>query len=219
LLVWRLVAASVLLLIGILVLDLIPIIVSPDYDADAVMRVIQRTPLRFFPAGAKVAASKMESLHTYRQANYNFVSGSVAFQSNPIMVFFDMLGSGRANIWSVFLAGTSFEPNSGGLNIGTFFVLHAHNEYIQLLYEYGFFVGGLNILFFFAGWVVSVIRYVKDKKDIFLLPLLMIPMMFGMWVGETSSVFFQLTGISLICLMTVVAFGNSEKPGEASKTE
>lgn len=212
-----LIATSVLLMAGILILDVIPVIVSPDYDADAVMRIIGYTPLRFFPGGAQEVVAKMESLHTYRQANYNFVSDSTAFQNNPIMVFLDMLGSGRASIWNVFLANTSFEPNSGGLYIGTFFVLHAHNEFIQLMFEYGFFVGGMNILFFIIGWIVVVIRYVKDKKEIFLLPLLMIPMMLGMWVGETSSVFYQLTGISLICLMTVVLFGIPDKTGEELK--
>ena len=209
-----LIAVSLLFLLGILILDLIPVVVSPDFDADALRRMIDYTPLRFFPAGAEEVIEKIRNLHSYRQSNYNFVSLDANFQNNPIVVFVNMLGSGRASIWYVFLQNTSFEAGGGGLDVGTLFALHAHNEYIQLLYEYGFFAGGLTILFYLAGWITASVCYVKSKNDLFILPILLLPMMFGMWVGEISSVFFSLTGIALVCLMTVVIFGSGKNREE-----
>ena len=214
-----LIAVSVLLLLGILILDFIPVVVSPDYDNAALQRIIDNTPLHYFPAGAEELIGKIQSLHEYRRSNYNFVSVNADFQNNPIVVFLNMIGSGRASIWYVFLQNTSFEPGSGGLNVGTIFSLHAHNEYIQLLYEYGFFAGGLTILFFVTGWIISVIRYVKDKNDLFFFPVVILPMMLGMWVGEMSTVYFSLTGISLICLMTVILFGGRNSFEEAVNNE
>ena len=136
------------------------------------------------------------------------------------MAFLNKLSSSRLQLWVRFLEEATFEgQGSGGMIVREYFAYNAHNEYVQVLYEYGFLAGGVLIIFVLTSWVVAIVRFAKDRKGRYLLPVLMISMMVGMWIGERSSLYYPLTFMGFLCMLPgmVDYHGGSVKGGKGEE--
>ena len=214
-----LLAIGLIGLLGFFVVDGINKIASVGFEPAQVRLMIDKTPLRLFPAASDYILAKITNFH-------NLKNPETAFIDNPIKMFLNYIGSHRPAIWRLFIEQFTFKGTAGtGLTYRSYFAFNAHNQYIQVLYEQGILSGGLNILFFVVTWLICVVGYVKTKKEIFFAPTIYSAMMFGMWMGEGSSVCFSLTFIGLFLLMPSVMNRFSamepveEVKEEASKTE
>ncbi|MCR4814655.1 MAG: hypothetical protein K5879_07505 [Lachnospiraceae bacterium] len=194
-----------ILLAGIGFLELVQY-VSNGYDRAEFLNFVSRTPLKYFPAGAEVLAFKLQVAHEFRSILFHGMSITASFIKSPFLMLLNSLGAGRLFIWAKYLEDTSFMGNGGGVMVADYFALTAHNEYVQLLYEFGFFTGALYILFYIACFVRSIVNYTKDRNEIFLFSMTFLSMMFGMWTGEMSNIFFVLTFLSTFLAMAGIRY-------------
>ena len=193
-----LLALGLICLLGFLVVDGINRIASVGFDPEKARLIINKTPLRLFPAAADTIVGKIKAFHNLNNPYTDYIT-------NPVKMFLNYIGSSRPAIWEVFAEHTTFKgTESSGLMYRSYFAFNAHNQYVQVLYEQGIVSGGLNILFFILGWLSSVIGYVKTKKEMFFAPTILVPMMLAMWMGEGSSICFALTFISFFAMMPAV---------------
>ena len=179
---------------------------STGYDRDKLIQFAMQTPLKYFPAGVEVLAFKLEVVHQFKSILFHGMSITATFIKSPLLMFLNTLGAGRLFIWREYLNHTSFMGNSGGEIVADYFALTAHNEYIQLLYEFGFFAGAVCIIFYIASFIASIVNYVKERSDIFFMPMAFMAMMLGMWTGEMSNIFFVLTFLSTLLIMANIMF-------------
>ncbi len=208
-----LVIATIILAGGLLALSAVNHIIDAGYSEEAVKTVLQHTPLRLYPMGLNSIAGRMEYFR-------NLDNPGAEFITSPLLVFAYRLSSNRLGLWKHFLEASTFTGTNGaGIQVDSYFAYNAHNQYVQVLYEQGFLSGGLNILFFVFGWIVSIVNYVKTKKEIFFVPVALLSMMFGMWVGEGSSICFALTFLSLFVLMASVMFSTKDPSAEAEEND
>ena len=91
------------------------------------------------------------------------------------------------------------------------FILSIRNQYLQYLYEFGFFTGGLNILLFLVMWVVAIIRFVKTSRARYLFPVIVIAMTLGTWINVSSGVLYPLGFIAMLSMLPVLVDLKSTK--------
>ena len=210
-LIRALVMIIVLLGLGIGMIEGVEWVLSPSYNPATIQNIIDKTPLHFFPAGADVIMRKLTNFHELRQINGAFIS-------SPTLLFLNYLGATRPAIWRVYLEYTTFHAgDSTGLPYQRFFNISAHNQYIQTLFNNGYFVGGLNILLFVSGFIGSIVGYVKTKTEKYFVPMVLFPVMLGMWVGERSTMFYALTFITIMCFFPLMSKYRYTRPDCFSK--
>ncbi len=74
----------------------------------------------------------------------------------------------------------------------------AHNTYIQFLVEYGYISFVEVVILFIYSLIISIRRFLSDKKYTNLLPFLWITNMIGVWIGESSMFFYPETFFGLM---------------------
>ena len=201
-----LVMAIVLLGLGIALIEGVEWVLSPSYSPDVIQNIVDKTPLHFFPAGSDVIIRKLTHFHDLRQVNGAFIS-------SPVLLFLNYLGATRPAIWRVYLEYTTFHAgDSAGLPYQRFFNMSAHSQYVQTLFNNGYFVGGLDILLFISGFIGSIVGYVKTRTEKYFVPMVLFPMMLGMWVGERSTMFYALTFITMMCFFPLMSQYKYTKP-------
>ena len=99
------------------------------------------------------------------------------------------------------------------------FVLAAKVQYLQYLYQFGYFAGGLNLIVFIGLWVVSVIKYIKTRKMWYLMPMLFFAMTFGAWFNVSSGLFYSLVFFSVLSLYPLLVEIRPLKKKKKKKTE
>ena len=208
-----LVAVVLVLLAGFLFVNGVNAAASVGFEPDKVKELLDKTPLRLFPAASNTILRKVTAFHNVSKMHSDFIN-------NPVLMFMNHLGTSRLGIWKEFLARTTFKGTDGaGIMYRSYFAYNAHNQYIQTLYEQGILAGGMNILFYIVAWIANVVGYVKTKKEIFFVPTILLPMMFAMWTGEGSTICFALTFISFFALMAGVMNRVNVKAEEAEAEE
>ena len=203
---------------GILFLELVKYLVY-EYNRDEFLQFVANSPLKSFYATAEVLAFKFEVAHEFKSILFHGKSISATFIESPLLMLLNSLGSGRIFIWHEYLNTISFIGQSGELPIADDPALHAHNEFIQILYEFGFFAGGMYILFYLVSFIGCIAGFIKEKSVIKFMPMISLAMMLGMWTGETSSIHFILTFISTFLLMYFVIFPNKKNKKMANSPE
>ncbi len=134
------------------------------------------------------------------------------FIQSSAVTFLHVFSSTRIGIFAKYLRETSFVNNSGGEWYHGYFAPGAHSQYIQILYEYGFLVGGLNILLFIGGWISSIIGWVKKKDFIYFVTMIVLSMTLGIWTGEVCAITYPISFISLFLIGRMIVdspFDNS----------
>ena len=197
---------------GIFLLDFIRYLVN-GYNQEEFLRFIDNSPLKVLSGTAHVLATKLENAHQFKSIYFHGMSISSSFIESPLLMLMNSLGSGRIFIWREYLKNTSFMGNSGELPVADIVALHAHNEYIQSLYEFGFAAGAMYIILYLVAYVRSIIGYLKEKSPFFFVSMISLAMMLGMWTGETSSIHFLLTFITTLLMMINVVFMHKKREG------
>ena len=204
-----LIVLLIIVLGGIIFLYLVNYLFS-GYNREAFLQFVENSPLKVFYATAEVLAFKLEVAHQFKSILFHGKSISATFIQSPGLMLLNSLASGRIFIWHEYLNKITFVGQSGELPIADDAALHAHNEFIQILYEFGFFAGGMYILLYLVSFIGSIAGYIKEKSVIKFIPMISLAMMLGMWTGETSSIHFILTFISTFLLMFFVIFPNKK---------
>ncbi len=139
-----------------------------------------------------------------RRAHYMFdeprtFADSKIFETNSLINYLDLFSSGRLSIIVEFAKHFNFTGNtSEGLQVGTYFAYSAHNSYTQVIYEYGYFGGGLFILWLAYSTVASALQYLKERKIIQVLPCIWMAMTLGILMGEIVSLFTPVIVMTLL---------------------
>lgn len=204
----------ILLIAGFVFLNFLRTLAGSDFDKKVFESALQKTPLRFFPSGMNTLIRKMEVFHK------NPWKGD-AFFGNPLLAFFNSWGSSRPGIWREYAMRFSFTGSIDGVMYGTFNPMNAHSGYVQVIYNFGYLAGGMNILFYLTAWIASIVGYVKSKKEAFFVPMVLLTLMLGMWTGEMSNITFAMTVIPLVICVPAISsrVGKKEEDKETSESE
>ena len=124
-----------------------------------------------------------------------------------LFTFLDVITSYRMEFYKTFIKGLNFQGNGTlGYYIEKYDVwaLHAHSTYLQFASSYGILTGIEVVLVLIASVVRTVKRYIKSNQSlIYLLPLLWLANMIGVWMGETMWFFFPVSfyGLMFIAML------------------
>ena len=119
----------------------------------------------------------------------------------------DRLSSGRITIAKAFSPYFNYEGNGPvGLEVDGYWAYNAHNNFVQILLEYGWFTLIEFVTLVIMGLVTSVKRYLNsDRSPIALLPVMWLAAMLGVWCGEVSSIYYPATFFGLIFISRLMA--------------
>ena len=163
---------------------------SDAFDGDAINSAIQNSALKPVSSGVEYIVDKLVRAQELKDIKEN------AFPPRSIGRFLDFFSSSRLGISYEFLKQSTFQGTGGdGIQyyFGDYFAYNAHDQYVQILYNYGFLAGGVNILYYLTIWIASIVRYRKTRKSEFFLAMSMLSVMLGMWLGEASGIYASLT--------------------------
>ena len=119
----------------------------------------------------------------------------------------DRLSSGRITIAKAFSPYFNYEGNGPiGLEVQGYWAYNAHNNFVQILLEYGWFTLIEFVTLVIMGLVTAVKRYLKsDRSPIALLPVMWLAAMLGVWCGEVSSIYYPATFFGLMFISRLTA--------------
>ncbi|MCR4814943.1 MAG: hypothetical protein K5879_08985 [Lachnospiraceae bacterium] len=186
-------------------------IAAEDFDTVAFAENVMKSPLSLFANVAEDLTGKVEMFHRGAGGYGDFIQPKTfaaylnVFMDSRIGIFFETIGA--LNWDGHVLVGVNADS----------FVMATKNEYIQLLYEFGYFGGGLNILFYVGLWIVSIVKFVKERKERMLLPLLLGGMTLGVWMNVSSGIFYPLVFFFALSLYPILVDLNPEKKQKKTK--
>ena len=186
---------------------------SPNFDTEAFAEGVMNSPLKLFANTAEDLIGKVETVHRggggYGELIKPGTLGAFfnVFMDSRIGIFFETIGA--LNWDGHILVGVNADS----------FVMATKNQYIQYLYEFGYFGGGLNIIFYVSIWIASIVQYARHKKERFLLPMLLLSMMIGVWFNASSGIFYPITFFSLFAAYPLLVDFKGGKSKKKVKTE
>lgn len=137
----------------------------------------------------------------------HILSAFMSIQANPnpyfsgIWAMLDVFAAQRLTVAKFFWEATSFSPNGiTGVYIGEWFPGHAHNTYLQMLYQFGIPTGVLVISFFVYGLIDRVRCYKQTMAKHNLLPIFWMAMMLTTWLTETVIICSAMTVMGIMLL-------------------
>ncbi len=159
-----------------------------NIEPDDIEVMMGQAPFKYM-SGFRVILDRIYKVKTGFSADPDHIS------SDRALGVLDALSSYRISIISKFLENTGWTGQEApGFQVGDYFAYVAHNQYVQMVYEYGYLTGIAYIALVIAMQIVSIVRYIKSgRKFMYLLPMLLIAMTLGIWTGEGSTLFFPLT--------------------------
>ena len=169
-------------------------IIQPEFDTAAFSNTVMSSPLQYLPETAEELIGKVESAHSGSGAYGGFIKprtiGAVmnVFLDTRVAMFFEAVSG----------IGWDGHPINGS-DAGAF-ILAAKVQYLQYLFQFGYFAGGLNLVFFIALWITSIVKYLKTKKMWYLLPMLIFAMVLGAWFNVSSGLFYSLVFFGMLSL-------------------
>lgn len=173
-------------------------VIQDSFDTVAFAEGVSKSPLTLFANFAEDITGKVEMVHRGSGGYGDIIKPKTigaflnVFMDSRIGIFFETIG---ALNWD------------GHVLVGVYadsFVMATKNQYIQYLYEFGYFGGALNILLYVSLWVASVVQYIRHHKERFLLPMLLGAMMLGTWVNVSSGIFYPLVFFFLLSAYPVL---------------
>ncbi len=129
-----------------------------------------------------------------------FLSG--AFMDQPVLKFLDLLTSGRLQIAVEFAKQFSLSGNESiTIMVGDYPALNAHNEYVQMIYEYGYIGGGCFIVWLlYNTWNQGALYNKESDAGRYLLPMLWMPMVVGLLLGERLHFYYPALFMTILVL-------------------
>ena len=186
-------------------------IVADNFDTSAFAAGVMKSPLQYFANVAEELIGKVDMVHRGGGGYGKIIQPKTfaaylnVFLDSRIGIFFETIGA--LNWDGHILVGVNADS----------FVMATKNQYIQYLYEFGYFGGALNILFYVSLWITSVVLFVKQRKERFLLPLLLGGMTLGVWINVSSGIFYPLVFFYVLSLYPVLVDLNPGKPLKKAK--
>ncbi len=129
--------------------------------------------------------------------------------SQQMLTVLDNLSSGRITIAREYAKYFNYDGN-GALSLNVFFwgteyyAFNPHNQYINLIVEYGYLSFIEIVILILASFVSSIKKYLNsEKKAIWAIPSLWISNMLGVWLGEGTTFYYPVSffGILFIVIM------------------
>jgi len=119
----------------------------------------------------------------------------------------DRLSSGRITLAKAFSPYFNYEGNGPiGLEVDGYWAYNAHNNFVQILLEYGWFTLIEFVTLVIMGLVTAVKRYLRsDRSPFALLPVMWLAAMLGVWCGEVSSIYYPATFFGLMFISRLMA--------------
>ena len=199
-------AIFVIVLVGLILLS--NYVYSPNFSEDKLNAVCDNIPVIRGVSAVRYLNRKLA------MANELADIAESAFPPRSFARFLDYLSSNRLGISYEFLKLSTFRGTAGGgllYYIGDYWAENAHNQYVQVLYEYGFLAGGLQIILALTLWISSICRYVKTRRNRYFLSMTLMSLMLGMWMGEASSVCYPLTFFGIMFALVVLFVDEDKK--------
>ncbi len=141
-----------------------------------------------------------------QRAHYMFdevitFSEAEVFEPDSIINYLDLFSSGRLSIIVKFAEHFNFLGNpSAGIQVGTYMAANAHNNYTQMLYEYGYLGGGIYIVWSVYISLTAIRQYLRQKRVSQVLLCLWMPMSLGVYLGERINLFAPIFIMSLLLI-------------------
>lgn len=146
----------------------------------------------------KPIASLIKRAHYMFDETRTFAKAEV-FDPDSIINYLDLFSSGRLSIIVTFAEHFNFLGNpSAGIQVGAYMAANAHNNYTQMLYEYGYLGGGLFIIWSVYTTLAAIRQYLREKRISQLLLCLWMPMSLGVYLGERINPFAAIFITSLL---------------------
>lgn len=117
-----------------------------------------------------------------------------------IMSMLDLFTSGRLTIAKYYIENFNFDGNPYSYFVwGDYYIFSAHNNYIQYLFDYGYYSFVELMTLMIGSLVVFVKNYIRTKnKILYLFPVLWILATMGGWIGEAANFYYPSTFFSLM---------------------
>ncbi len=171
-------------------------VMSDRFDPQALQRIADKSPIPKLTSGVGYFVELLNYAHMGLGKGYY---GREIFRPDSLGSFLNTLSSNRLGICYEFLARCTWRGSAGGgLLYGNYYAFNSHNQYIQALYDYGFLAGGIQILFALYAWVRSIVYKLKCSTPLHFLPMILITMMLGIWMGEQSTIHYPMTFFALL---------------------
>lgn len=134
----------------------------------------------------------------------------------------DKLSSGRISIAKAFSPYFNFEGNGPlGLELENgYWAFNAHNNFVQILIEYGYISLIEMSVLVIASLVQMIRKYLKsEKKAVDYLPILWISAMLGVWCGEVSSLYYPATFFGMMFIVRNLIPADEKHNGDGLETK
>ena len=119
----------------------------------------------------------------------------------------DLYSSGRITIIKAFSEYFNFNGNpSMYLEVDGYYAFSAHNNYTQVLVDYGY--SAATAYFVLVAWSLgySIKRFLlRGRKAVDMIPMLWIAMCLGLWIGEACWIVFPATFFMLVFICRLIS--------------
>lgn len=131
----------------------------------------------------------------------------------------DLFTSGRISIAKAFVPYFNYEGNGPiGLQVEDYWAYNPHNNYIQVIVEYGYITAVEYFTLFVSSFVIAIKTYIKNRELKNLFPIMWLSMTLGLWLGEASSLMYPATFFSMLIICRFICLrNNSEHKTESSQ--
>lgn len=197
------IALVILMIVGIIAIKLASG-VDPEKLRATVTNRYLLAPLEYFVTSARSVSNRVSEQMTPFNSLWD-----------NIYIYLNEFSSDRIAIWLEFAKLFSFTGNpSAGVQVGTYFATNAHNQYVQVVYEYGFLGGGCWLLWMAYSTIKGIKDYCKTWKTEQYLVVLWMFMVLGLLLGEMANFFYPGMFATLILLYPqMVCMKESVEPG------
>lgn len=181
---WTRVGHIAVVLVILLIVGLVAMKIASEMDVEKLRDTITnrylRAPIEYFVLSASGIAQRVSEQMTPINTVWD-----------NIYIFLNEFSSWRVAIWCKFAEFFSFTGNpSAGMDVDGYFATNAHNQYVQVVYEYGFLGGGCWLLWMIYVAVKGIKDYFKSWKSEQILIVLWMFTLFGMFWGEMANFFY-----------------------------
>ena len=171
---------------------------APGFDADKFDATVHKAPLSYLGSTSDDISNAVYGV----QFGSGYVDGLI--KPNTPGALFNLLTDSRVDLIPMVAPMIGWGGHVISASGDNSFILSLRNQYMQYLYEFGFFAGGLNILLFVAMWIAAIIKYVKTSRIRYLFPIIVLAMTLGTWMNVSSGVLYPLGFIAMFSMLPVL---------------
>lgn len=172
---------------------------APGFDVKSFENVANKAPISYL---GDLGDEFTDALYAVQEGE-----GAVdnLLKPNTPGALINLLTGSRADILSEILPMVSQNSHVISGSGENSYILSIRNQYIQFMYEFGWFYGGLVILLFAAVWIVGIVQYVRSSRIRYLFPGIILAMTLGVWINVSSGVLYPIGFLALISMLPVLA--------------